>query len=1345
MKKNLDVLDKIIVGRVEPHIYAFSTNTIPNYLKVGDTYRPVNVRLKEWKKFYPNLHKEFEGSATIDDKVFFRDYSVHQYLEQDLNKHRLNQNDIPASVYYSNEFFRDTSVIDVKSAINDIEKSYRKVLRKYLYYESKGLLAKPKYKSTGMWKLRPNQKEVVDNFKNAVSKGRTNLLMYAVMRFGKSFTAMCCANKLDDCNVVVIVSAKADVKNEWKRTIEEADNFKNYDFIDTEDLYVENKIRDTLKENKKAAIFLTLEDLQGSEIKEKHKELFKTKIDLLIIDETHFGARAEKYGEVLREKDVDSTFDDEDKSVEDVNKAINKTLNARVRIHLSGTPYRILMGSEFTKEDIIAFCQFSDIVDEQNKWDKEHFENIELENINPETSEKYEPWDNPYYGFPEMIRFAFNPNKSSRKKLEELKKDGVTYAFSELFKPQSIKKDDNGLYKKFKYENEILELLEVIDGSKDDDELLGFLNYDKIKQGKMCHHIVCVLPYCASCDALENLILKNKKRFKNLNQYEIINISGVNIKKQYKSIGRIKSKIKDCEENGIKTLTLTVNRMLTGSTVPEWDTMLYFKDTSSPQEYDQATFRLQNQFIKEYVSDNGEIIKYNMKPQTLLVDFDPNRMFKMQELKSQIYNYNTEKNGNSKLKDRIEKELTISPIITINSGKIKEIKASDIMLAISNYSKDRGVMQEANEIPVDLNLLNYDLIKHTIGMQSEFGSKDGFSLFNTDDEDTDDLDTLSNDTEQNVKNKLNNNLPSKNNDSNKSLINKFKTYYSRILFFAFLTKAKVISVSDIVDVIDKGENQRIAHNLDLDKNVLYLFKNMNPFTLSQLDYKIENMNELSNDPSLSTYERAMVANLHFDKLSEAEIITPSNICMEMIKTISKNDFVNIIRKNGKILDIASKKGEFALNIYNYLHNNKNLQIKNSIYSIPTSKLAYEFTRKIYESLGLNINNISSFTTYDLLKFRHANQIDTITLNNIILQNKLFSKIDINNRKVSDNTMKKFDLVLGNPPYQENISNRGEQPPIYNLFYDSAISLSDNVCFITPARFLFDAGKTPKEWNKKMLNDNHFRVIDYYSNSKEIFNNVDIKGGVAITSRNAEKDYGKIETYIQNDTLRNILKNVKNECGSFVDSILYSNTSYKYSKLFYQENPDFLNRVSGGSRRYLSSSSFEKFPEVFYEKKPNDNEQYIEILGRKNNKRLILYMKSKYIIPPENIDNYKVFLASSNGTGKLGESLSEPILGYPNLGATETFVSFGSFNNKIECENLIKYFKTKFARILLGTKKVTQGNKNPDVWSNVPLLDFSTKSDIDWSLDIDKIDYQLYKKFHLSNEEIDFIETTATVM
>ena len=82
-KIDTTILDNIIIGRVEPYIYAFSTETVPNYLKVGDTSRGVRVRLDEWRKIFPNLVQQYEHSAQIDDETIFRDFAVHTFLERE--------------------------------------------------------------------------------------------------------------------------------------------------------------------------------------------------------------------------------------------------------------------------------------------------------------------------------------------------------------------------------------------------------------------------------------------------------------------------------------------------------------------------------------------------------------------------------------------------------------------------------------------------------------------------------------------------------------------------------------------------------------------------------------------------------------------------------------------------------------------------------------------------------------------------------------------------------------------------------------------------------------------------------------------------------------------------------------------------------------------------------------------------------------------------------------------------------------------------------------------------------------------------------------------------------------
>lgn len=1329
--KDLSLLDKIIVGRVEPHIYAFTTNTVPNYIKIGDTYRPVSVRLDEWKKHYPELEKKYDTKAMVSEDIFFRDYSVHQFLENDLQKERLTSKDIDENIYFSNEFFKGTSVSDIDDAIKDIKRDFEENLMKYQFYNANdNLRVITEYASTGIWKLRPNQLEVVNNFKKAYAAGRTNLLLYAVMRFGKSFTSMCCALEMD-ANVVLIVSAKADVKEEWKKTVQSAENFKEYDFIESEQLLRDNEIiKNKLTNGRKVVVFLTLQDLQGTKIKEKHQELFNNQIDLLLIDETHFGARAESYGAVLR--DVRDTREDENINFEDADNIV-KVLKSKVRIHLSGTPYRILMGSEFEKEDIIGFYQFSDIVKAQSDWDKEHI-----------LDDSYKEWENPYYGFPQMVRFAFNPNKSIREKLLELKKLGITYAFSELFRPLAITKDSEGKHQKFKYETEILDLLEVIDGSKNDDEVLGFLDFDKIKEGKMCRHIVVVLPFCASCDSFEKLIKDNKDKFKNLNKYEIINISGVDESNSYRNINDIKYAIKNCERKDKKTITLTVNRMLTGSTVEEWDTMIYLKDTSSPQEYDQAIFRLQNQYVQEYVSEDGDIIKYNKKPQTLLVDFNPNRMFIMQETKSLIYNVNTENNGNDKLKDRLENELNISPIIVFDSNKLKQITAIDIMNYISNYSNSRSVLDESNDLPVDLKLLNIDEIREVIFKQAELGSKGGLKLTNTDD-DTDDFDELSLEFNEELENQnvdAQNNLSNNNGDNNdlkKIIINKFKTYYVRILFYSFLSDNKLNSLKNIIDTYDNNNNPRILMNLELDINVLRLiYENIDPFILSQLDYKIQNINKLSNDESLDKIDRALVAVNKFDKLSDSEIITPNRICKQIISLIPNEDIKSIVSEGGNILDIASKEGEFIISMYsklNSLHIDMNI-IKKCLYAIPTSSVAYEFTRKVYEILELDIDNIASnFTTYDLLNVKKNNILDINEIKNYLLQDKKMSEIILDNNlfyNKGDGNMK-FDIIIGNPPYQENTSDSSNQgKPIYNQFVDIFKSLNpQKLSFIIPSRW-FAGGMGLDSFRKNMLEDKCMKTLVDYNNAKDCFPSNSISGGICYFYRDAN--------YTGDCNVININGDKKNEMIRSLDEY----------KIFvrYNEAVSIIRKVCAKSDKtmmdIISAISPFGISTKIRGNAVKDRTHNIELHTSKG----IGYICAEDVKTNfEYVNKYKVLLSQTsaehaNEPSKDGKyrvlTSSMKVIG-KNAVCTHSYLIINPCDSEETCKNILKYLNTKFVRYLL-LQAMSSIHITSSTFVFVPKQNFESNEDIDWSLSITDINKQLYKKYDLTCNEIESIES-----
>lgn len=1339
-----EIIDNIIIGRVEPYIYAFTTNTVPNYLKIGDTYRPVPIRLNEWKKYFPDLKEEYKEKAMINSDVFFRDYSVHKYVEEELGRARLKQENLPKEIYYSNEFFENTTNTDVKEAIEDIKESYGKNDNKYQFYDANTSLPEIfQYKREEKeWQPRPNQKEAIENFKNARKNGRKNLLMYAVMRFGKSFTSMMCAKEMN-ADLVVIVSAKADVKLEWKKTVEMPKNFDGYSFITSEELARNNnEISERLSKNEKVAVFLTLQDLQGDLIKEKHKDVFKNKIDLLIVDETHFGARAEKYGKVLEstkyEKDIKDKHQKEEDSINDLDENI-KVLDVDMTLHLSGTPYRILMGSEFEKEDIISFCQFSDIVEEQEKWNNE---NILNDNI--------KEWDNPYFGFPQMVRFAFNPSKKAKEKLKEYKNNGYTYAFSALLKPKSIKKADDGSHKKFVNEQEILELFEVIDGSKEDENVLGFLNYEKIKQGKMCRHIVCVLPYCASCDALEELIRNNKENFKNLNEYEIINISGVDNSNQYRTIAEIKDKIRECEEKDVKTLTLTVNRMLTGSTVEEWDTMIYLKDTSSPQEYDQAIFRLQNQYIKKYVDNEQNVIKYNMKPQTLLVDFDPYRMFILQAKKSLIYNANTNESGMLILKKQIENELSISPIITINKNKIVEIDANNIIDAVSEYSRNRGVLEETNDLPVDLDLLKYEEIKRVIEVQSEIGSKNSLFIDNTDSggEDFD----FPNDTNISTESNDKANEITEQHDDDKNMndpVKQFRTYYARILFYSFLSSGKLESLDEIINEIENNEDNKIlSKNLGLNIFTLNSIRShINWNILNQLDLKIRNINNLSRDISINPLDRAKIAIKKFNKLSESEIITPDSICEDMINLIKDEDFYNIINSKGKFLDIASKMAEFPLAIYEKAIM-KNRDVRDSIYAIPTSTIAYEFTKKIYLILGLNINNIARlFTTYDLLKIKDSDTIDYNRIVTYISQNKKFSEIELEENlfyKEGEDKMK-FNVVVGNPPYQLKGGSGGNNDAlIFQHFANIANEIHpEYTSLIIPSRW-FSGGRDNlvADFRKNMLKNKSIEKMIVYTDASKIFDNVEIKGGVCYYLIN-NSYFGECNYILHNDDKVESTNRNLNELDVLIRE---PNISLIVKKVVqFNTNCETIDKIISNDTPFGIGSnpiSGKKYSIKVY--KESNKEHNTELYYIEKQKRKIIFVNRNDINKnAQDIDNYKIFIPANAGSGNDPYILGKPEFANKNSVCSQSYL-YAAFKTEEESKNFEKYLKTKFFRILVKALKITQGAPSK-VYRFVPMQNFTKKSDIDWSKSIHEIDLQLYKKYSLSDDEIEYIESKIKEM
>lgn len=341
---------------------------------------------------------------------------------------------------------------------------------------------------------------------------------------------------------------------------------------------------------------------------------------------------------------------------------------------------------------------------------------------------------------------------------------------------------------------------------------------------------------------------------------------------------------------------------------------------------------------------------------------------------------------------------------------------------------------------------------------------------------------------------------------------------------------------------------------------------------------------------------------------------------------------------------------------------------------------------------------------------------------------------------------KFDFIIGNPPYQDEVV--GEQksfaPPIYHLFIDETYKISDRVMLIHPARFLFNAGSTPKAWNQKMLDDPSLKVLFYEADGTKVFPGTDIKGGIAITYHDKKQNFGAIKTFTAFEELNSILKKIYSltHLTQTIDSIIETQLRFNL-KTLYEHHPEYKNTLgSEGKDSRFRNNIFDKV--AIFTDSPNSADD-IKVLGVIKNKRVWKYISQKYVdMTHRNVRKYKVLVPRANGSGALGEVLSTPLIGTPLIGYTQTFIGIGSLDTEQEANALLKYIKSKFARCMLGVLKVTQDNDR-GVWKYVPLQNFSSSSDIDWLKSIPEIDKQLYAKYGLNKAEIDFIETHVKEM
>lgn len=1084
---NIDEFVKEFVRPNGPTIYAFTTDKVDSAVKVGYTDQHPESRIAQWKEIYGKEEGEVvtlgwwssEEFNQAGERVFFWDHAIHKkirdkgykQLERDEFMNTLTEKGKQlVDIHYSREFFSKYKKL-LQGQLNNEDKEELsgqlledlimqmkanikagKADFKLYSFDEEGKTSKKQadkvwgepdtYSNTDL------QEDAIDRGVKAIKNDKKNILMAAVMRFGKTHASYEIV-KHAGFKRVIVCSAKADVRTAWREDINHVHFYKDFVFIEVlgpnnwdvtyckeDKLVTEHGIpnMENLEKSGKTIIyFFTLHDLGGSvkELKEKHKGIFDKEFDMMIVDETHYGSHANTFGKAtgLGQNKIKDDEDDEDNAaIEEEQKIAKESKEALQKLNIkykrvlqvSGTPYYILASNEMIAEDaeIISKVSYTDMLNARDKYEKEH---------KGEDQSK-----SPYFGIPTLHKIGLRLNKECRKVMQNA---GMTDSMTELFKVDG---------QKFVHERAVEGLMKSIFG--DGKGSLAFLKNKSVEGNKVCKHTLIVLPRVKACRAMKDLLTKfipekNRKVFCIVNNW-----GGI---ADVKDVDDLNNQLETLDSKGIGSIILTVNRFLTGVSMPCVDSMIYLKNASSPQEYDQNIFRLCTRRVKKVKDPDNESRskKVNMKDNVYLIDFNMTNMFNMIANSARMKAAAEGNPTTERIKELMEDDVKAVPIFAEDKasseilGKMHKIDSKDMMIIYSNYNKNKSIADiVSDEIDLFDNLFIDSTFQKIIAGIDIEGDNSKINLGN-DEEDSEGLDNIVN------------GVPSSKDDKKiKSLLDKlkeagitkkekkqleeltkkkFKAITKNLLYCDLCLDEPCVDIDGILKKVKEDKDfKKMLNEFKINENdIETIYNTMSTNFKQAYNSLLTRMALLAQDTSKSGYEKFSKALEGLGRLDKNEVVTPPEIVEKMIDKLSKEDF----EKADNILLVNEKQAEFAIGIYNKFGKD----ILNKVKIVASSEAGKHLSKKMLKSLLgknyinniiLNINDIDSNGYYDVKDF-------------LTMKNEEILK---------ENNGKKFDICLMNPPYDDGVS-KGMEKNLHIKFTSKCIDISYKTICVMPIK------------------------------------------------------------------------------------------------------------------------------------------------------------------------------------------------------------------------------------------------------------------------------------------------------